>query len=132
LILVVFADAMPDFEAVEAALQAGARGLMLDTAGKGAGALPDHMAMDAIGAFVDAARRAGLMSGVAGSLRASHVAPLLALNPDVIGFRGALCRDGVRERGLDPEACRRVRGLIPGAAAGSEARFEEPQAAALC
>lgn len=131
LILVLFADAMPAFDPVAAAKAAGARGLLLDTAGKGTGALPDHMAMDDIARFVKAGRCAGLMVGVAGSLRASHVAPLLALQPDVIGFRGALCRDGLRDRGLDPEACRRIRALIP-AGQAHEQRFREPQVAALC
>jgi uncharacterized protein (UPF0264 family) len=131
LILVFFADALPAFDPVAAAIAAGARGLMLDTAGKRTGALPDHMAMDDIARFVKAGRRAGLMVGVAGSLRASHVAPLLALEPDVIGFRGALCRDGVRDRGLDPQACRRIRALIPVVHADGP-RFQAPRAAALC
>jgi len=131
LILVFFADALPAFDPVAAAIAAGARGLMLDTAGKGTGALPDHMAMDDIARFVKAGRRAGLMVGVAGSLRAPHVAPLLALEPDVIGFRGALCRDGMRDGGLDPQACRRIRALIPAVHADGQ-RFQAPRAAALC
>lgn len=132
LILVVFADALPAFDPVEAARTAGARGVMLDTAGKGQGALTDHMTLDAIRRFIDDARRAGLMAGVAGSLLLSHVMPLLTVKPDVIGFRGALCRDGLRNRRLDPEACRRIRALIPTGAAAAEARFQEPQAAAVC
>jgi (5-formylfuran-3-yl)methyl phosphate synthase len=131
LILVFFADAMPAYDPVEAARSAGARGLMLDTAGKGDGALPDHMDMTAIALFVDAGRRAGLTTGVAGSLRTSHVAPLLDLCPDVMGFRGALCQDGIRNRRLDPEACRQIRALIP-APHAPKARFGESQAAALC
>jgi (5-formylfuran-3-yl)methyl phosphate synthase len=132
LILVVFADARPAFDPVEAALQVGARGLMLDTAGKGEGALPDHMSIAALGAFVEAARAAGLMAGLAGSLEAAHVPPLLALKPDVIGFRGALCRDGLRNSGLDRQACRRIRALIPAGVPAAEGRFGEPRAAALC
>lgn len=132
LILVFFADAMPPFDPVEAAAAAGARGVMLDTARKGAGALVDHMAMDEIARFVDKGRRAQLLVGLAGSLRASHVAPLLALAPDVIGFRGALCRDGERSYGLDPIACREIRSLIPESLDAKEVGFQEPQAAALC
>lgn len=131
LILVFFADAMPAFNPIEAARAAGARGVMLDTAGKGEGSLLDRMAIGAVAGFIEDARREGLMVGVAGSLRASHVPPLLVLRPDVIGFRGALCRNGARERSLDLLACRRIRALIP-SAASPEARFREPQAAALC
>ena len=132
LILVFFADAMADIDPVEAATAAGARGVMLDTSTKGAGALPDHMSFAAIAGFVKAAHRAGLMAGVAGSLQAPHVVPLLALSPDVIGFRGALCRDGRRNAGLDPAACRRIRALIPGSRPASEHGFGEPHASALC
>ena len=132
LILVFFADAMPDFDPTVAALEAGARGVMLDTAGKGTGSLLDHMAIEAIAHFVETARHAGLIAGVAGALRPAHVAPLLALRPDVIGFRGALCQDGRRAASLDPLACRRIRALIPAAIPRAERQIGAPHATALC
>ena len=147
LILVFFADAMPAFDPITAAVEAGARGVMLDTAGKQAGSLLDHMALGEIDRFVTAARREGLIAGVAGSLRSAHVAPLLALQPDIIGFRGALCHGGVRGSRLDPIACSRIRALIsaealgpeapgpeaPGPEApGPEAQRREPRASAMC
>ena len=132
LILVFFADAMPPFDPIAAALEAGARGVMLDTAGKQSGALLDHMTLAGIGRFADAARRDHLMVGVAGSLRPAHVAPLLALAPDVIGFRGALCEDGRRGADLDPIACRRIRALIPAGTGRFEGQMREPRAAAIC
>jgi len=132
LILVFFADAMPSFDPMKAAQACSARGVMLDTAGKGEGALPDHMSLKAIGHFIDRARRAGLTSGVAGSLRASHVPQLLNLSPDVAGFRGALCREGVRAKDLDPVACAQIRSLIPPHREPADACFQEPSAPALC
>jgi uncharacterized protein (UPF0264 family) len=132
LILVFFADAMPDFDPVVAAIDAGARGLMLDTAGKGTGALLDHMPIDDVARFVGAGRHAGLMVGVAGSLRPKHVAPLLALSPDVIGFRGALCHGGRRDADLDPIACSQIRALISAEAPQAEAQIGEPRTAAVC
>ncbi len=132
LILVFFADAMPDFDPVAAALEAGAQGLMLDTAGKQAGALLDHMAIGDIARFVEAARARGLMVGLAGSLRPEHVAPLLALRPDVIGFRGALCHGGRRDAGLDPIACSQIRALISAEALQPDGQIGEPRAAAVC
>jgi uncharacterized protein (UPF0264 family) len=132
LILVFFADAMPAFDPVAAALEAGARGVMLDTAGKRSGALLEHMAIGDVARFVTAAQEAGLMAGVAGALRPAHVAPLLALGPDVIGFRGALCRGESRSASLDPEACRRIRSLIPVSGPRREAQMREPRAAAVC
>jgi uncharacterized protein (UPF0264 family) len=132
LILVFFADAMPAFDPIAAALEAGARGVMLDTAGKQSGSLLDHMALGEIDRFVTSARHAGLTVGVAGSLRPAHVAPLLALAPDIIGFRGALCHGGQRGSHLDPIACSQIRALIPVERSQSEPQRREPRASAMC
>ena len=132
LILVFFADVMPAFDPVAAAVAAGARGVMLDTAGKQAGSLTDHMTLAEIDRFVTVARREGLMAGVAGSLRSAHVATLLALQPDLIGFRGALCHGGQRGSRLDPIACSRIRALIPAEVPRPEAQRQAPRASAMC
>lgn len=132
LILVFFADAMPGFDPVGAAKAARARGVMLDTAEKASGALTEHMAIDTIAGFVAAGRHAGLMVGLAGSLRASHLRPLLALEPDVVGVRGALCRQGDRSHRLDPAACRRIRSLIRQGCGVPADGFREPSAASVC
>jgi (5-formylfuran-3-yl)methyl phosphate synthase len=117
LVLVEFADAMPAFDAAAAAASIGARGVMLDTMHKGAGSLLDHADRDALAGFVEAGKANRLAVGLAGSLRACHVPDLLRLEPDLLGFRGALCRDGMRGRALDADACAGIRALIPGAAA---------------
>ncbi len=113
LILVVFADALPDFDAVETAASLGAAGLMLDTMGKAVGSLVDHLPPERLASFIASAKAEGLIVGVAGSLRPKHVPPLLALGPDLLGFRGALCCCGVREAPFDPTAAASVRALIP-------------------
>lgn len=113
LIVVLFADALPDFDAVAAASHIGARGVMLDTMTKDGGSLLEHLPEETLSAFVLQARNAGLLVGLAGSLRAEHVVRLLAIEPDLLGFRGALCRRHERGGTLDPEACRAIRGLIP-------------------
>jgi (5-formylfuran-3-yl)methyl phosphate synthase len=113
LILVVFTDAWPVFDAVAEAARIGACGVMLDTRGKDGGALLDHLSIDALAGFVVAAKARGLNVGLAGSLSAAHVPLLLPLLPDLIGFRGALCRNGAREAGLNVEACAAIRALIP-------------------
>lgn len=130
LILVLFADRLPDFDAVAAASRMGAAGIMLDTAGKGGGSLLDHMPPEALARFVAGARQHGLTVGLAGSLRREHVPALLALEPDLLGFRGALCHDGVRGGALDPVACRALRALIPRAARASNPRARMPLPAA--
>jgi dihydroneopterin aldolase len=113
LILVVFADAWPAFDAVAEAARIGAHGIMLDTRGKGSGSLLDHLSIEALAGFIIAAKAGGLNVGVAGSLRAAQVPLLLPLLPDLIGFRGALCRHGAREAGLNADSCASIRALIP-------------------
>jgi dihydroneopterin aldolase len=116
LVLVAFADAMPAVPPAAAAASIGAHGVMLDTMRKDGCSLTDHADRDMLIGFVDAAKADGVAVGLAGSLRASHVPELLRLEPDLLGFRGALCRDGVRGRALDAEACAAIRALIPRAA----------------
>ena len=53
--------------------------------------------------------------GLAGSLHAHHVARLADLGPDVLGFRGGLCREHERARALDEDAVRAVREAIDAA-----------------
>lgn len=64
-------------------------------------------------AFVAAVRRQGLLSGLAGSLRSEDLDPLLALDPDYLGFRGALC-GGNRTGAIQPEAVRALVARIKG------------------
>lgn len=47
------------------------------------------------------------------AIRAAHVPQLLALSPDILGFRGGLCRQGERTSEIDAEAVRAVRRIIP-------------------
>lgn len=132
-ILVLFADALPDFDAIELAVRIGAAGIMFDTLGKGSGALPDHIPPARLAAPIAVARAHGLTVGLAGSLRARHVPSLLALEPDLLGFRGALCREGNRRLQLDASRLSAIRALIPRRPSPSErANLPEPAAQALC
>ena len=102
-----------DLDLVSQARRAGFAGLMLDTADKGNGALPDVLAAATLRDFVIAGRDSGLFAGLAGSLRAAHVPYLLGFEPDILGFRGGLCRQGDRTATIDADAVRAVRGAIP-------------------
>lgn len=81
---------------------AGFLGVMLDTADKDARPLPELLGRDRLAGFLAEARRHGLATGLAGSLRLGHVAAMAALGPDILGFRGALCAGGLRTAPLDP------------------------------
>jgi dihydroneopterin aldolase len=124
LVAVLFADREPDIGLIPLLAAAGFRGVMLDTAGKAAGPLPQHRGSAALAELVEGARAAGLLSGLAGSLRAEHIPPLLDLAPDFLGFRGALCGPGGRTTALDPASLADIRTRIPAAQA------PEPGAAA--
>ncbi|HWK37622.1 MAG TPA: (5-formylfuran-3-yl)methyl phosphate synthase [Hyphomicrobium sp.] len=113
LVGVLLADRGIDLDLIAHARDAGLSGLMLDTADKRRGALPDIVSADELSRFIAAVRAAGLFAGLAGSLRVRHVPQLLALQPDVIGFRGGLCREGERTGELDADAIEAVRRAIP-------------------
>ena len=121
LVGVLFADLGPDFSLVQAMAEAGFAGAMLDTAGKGTGRLTTHLGADQLARFVAACLEHRLICGLAGGLEAPDVPRLLALGPDVLGFRGALCAGHGRSGRLDPEAVALIRGLIPLADAASAA-----------
>jgi (5-formylfuran-3-yl)methyl phosphate synthase len=130
LILVVFADILPGLDVVSEAASIGAAGVMLDTARKDGRTLLDHLPLEQVAEFVRAARGEGLLAGLAGSLRAADVPALLALKPDLLGFRGALCENGARGAKLEQKACMAIRKLIPAASAAQPLRPE--LAAPLC
>lgn len=103
MIAVLFADQPLSLDWLADLAAAGFVGAMLDTADKRRGALTELRDRQFLGHFVDAARRQGLLCGLAGSLRLIDVPPLRALRPDYLGFRGALC-GGTRTNALNPAA----------------------------
>jgi FolB domain-containing protein len=123
---VMFADAEPDPSLLPLMAECGFAGAMLDTARKGEGRLLDLISLDQLGAFVDACRAHDLLSGLAGSLEAPDVPRLLLLEPDYLGFRGALCAAHDRTAGLDGTAVDLIRALIPRDPRGSVARLASP------
>ncbi len=109
LVGMLLADQDPDWSMIAAMAKAGFVGAMLDTADKSAGALLDVCDAAALSHFITTTRQAGLFAGVAGSLRLSHVADLVRLKPNVIGFRGALCVGANRTQQLSRGAVAAVR-----------------------
>lgn len=113
LVAVLIADAPLDLALVPLLGEAGFAGVMLDTALKDGRTLCDHRSPSELADFIALARAAGLMAGLAGSLRVTDIPELLAREPDVLGFRGALCRAGDRTGALDAAALAAVRRAIP-------------------
>jgi (5-formylfuran-3-yl)methyl phosphate synthase len=119
LVAVLFADEPYDLSLVDALAGAGFAGAMLDTAHKTGKSLRDWRNENELMAFVDRARKYCLLTGLAGSLRKEDVAPLLQLEPDYLGFRGTLCRNGRRGQLLDPTAFAVIRTAVTQAHARS-------------
>jgi (5-formylfuran-3-yl)methyl phosphate synthase len=130
LIAVLFADQSPDFGLVPRLKSLGFAGVMLDTARKSGGGLRKHLDDHALTEFVSAARAAQLLTGLAGSLGLADVAPLAALQPDYLGFRGALCAAG-RTGALDPKRVLAVRSALDAASTASAAAGRQRAAHSL-
>lgn len=128
LIAVLFADTRPDFAVIEALQAAGFAGVMLDTRDKNLGSLTRLMCLEELQAFVERAQNAGLLTGLAGSLRADDVPALLPLGADYLGFRGALCSQHNRVAALDAELIAELRGLM----GDRPVSFERLKRAAAC
>ena len=91
LVAVLFADRSPDLGLLPQLRDSGFYGVMLDTGVKDGRSLLDHMPLSDLRAFTVQAKHHRLYCGLAGSLRISHVADLARMQPDYLGFRGALC-----------------------------------------
>ena len=113
LVAVLFADQQPDFTFIDTLANCGFYGAMLDTADKFSGGLRTHQSNEKLAAFVSRVRARGLLCGLAGSLCVADVEPLLELQPDYLGFRGALCRGTSRTEALDPISFASIRNRIP-------------------
>ncbi|HTT09814.1 MAG TPA: (5-formylfuran-3-yl)methyl phosphate synthase [Burkholderiaceae bacterium] len=107
-----FADAGLDLALVATACAHGFRIVMVDTANKSGGSLFECVDHATLRRMLDIVHAAGARAGLAGSLRLGQVPALCSLQPDIAGFRGALC-DGARTGRLDPEKVRRLRSALP-------------------
>ena len=113
IVLVFFAELFPagiDFQGLK---KTGITGVMLDTCDKADGNLRDKLDDGTLAQFVDKAGRAGLITGLAGSLSKEDIPPLLRIKPDYLGFRGALCKQHRRTLQIDRAKVAEIRKLIP-------------------
>ncbi len=115
IVIVFFVDKGIDSEKISDLAKAGIRGVMLDTADKTKGNLRSNMQDKEIQDFVSQTKSYGLLAGLAGSLKSSDIAPLLKIEPDYLGFRGALCQDSSRIQALNSSSVRNIRSLITNA-----------------
>lgn len=101
------AEAPEPEEVLRSAIETGVGALLVDTWTKDGRRLLDHIPHARLAALSEAARAAGLVFALAGSLDASAIERVVGL-ADVIGVRGAACRGG-REGTVDSARVRELR-----------------------
>lgn len=109
LFVAIDADRVGDIALLDALAAAGVAGAMIEPSGEDARNLLDRASLAQLRRFVAECRKRGLASGLAGALEPPDAPRLMALAPDVIGFRRALMHEGR----LDLAAAARLRALIP-------------------
>lgn len=112
IVAVLFADQEPDFGLLAELQEAGFYGVMLDTVKKDGDSLLDYILLEDLQCFVNAAQQHKLKSGLAGCLRLEHVPTLQLLNPDYLGFRGALCANFERKAALSSYKVRKLHQVL--------------------
>jgi len=89
-----FAAAPPPETIVAAALENRCRAVLVDTFGKQGGNLLDWLTLAELGRLVAAVRRSGMLAVLGGSLSTATIRAVVALEPDYVAVRGAVCRGG--------------------------------------
>jgi len=94
LIAVFFADKfLPTKKEILILKNSGFSGVMIDTSDKKSGNLFNHISDIDVHNFILSAKNLNLLTGVAGSINSSHINQIVKLNPNYMGFRGALCEN---------------------------------------
>ncbi|KAA1260019.1 hypothetical protein LF1_25570 [Rubripirellula obstinata] len=93
----------------------GLKRILIDTFQKDGRTSIDHLGIDQLRAFADAAYENGIWWSLAGSIDLAQVDQLSlnGIHPDCIGVRGAVC-DGGRSTSLSEEKCRRFSSTVHG------------------
>jgi hypothetical protein len=92
----------------QVAASEGVRGLLLDTAIKDGRTLLDFLDSTSLRRLGEQTHGAGLLFGLAGSLREEHLVIVGDLGADVVGIRTAACRDNLRNGPLESARVRRL------------------------
>lgn len=100
--------ALDPAELPAAALEAGVRGCLLDTAIKDGRRLFDFIDVGSLERLAREAHAAGQLFGIAGSLQAQDLPQARTIGADVVGLRTAVCSNGDRVGSLDPALVRRI------------------------
>jgi len=96
-------DSFDPFLLNELAFKTEVDGIMIDTINKDGRNLFDFLGPEKLKKFCQQAEKAEVFSALAGSLRDTHLNLLKEINPDIAGFRGAVCDNNDRSSKINPE-----------------------------
>jgi uncharacterized protein (UPF0264 family) len=102
---------------VRVVARVGAAGLLLDTHTKTGRGLLEWISGERLSDLLAEARRAGLVTAVAGGLTVEDLPRLVQAQPDIAGFRGAACAGG-RDGRLDPQRVQLLRSTLQECSSG--------------
>ncbi len=105
------------------AARLGCAAVLVDTWDKSRGSLIAHLDLAELGRWVAAAQETGLTTALAGSLGWTEMDDVLALTPDYVAVRGAVCKGG-RAGQLDAVLVHRLARRLQQTAAGRASALE--------
>uniref|UniRef100_A0A7C2V9F3 (5-formylfuran-3-yl)methyl phosphate synthase n=1 Tax=Ignisphaera aggregans TaxID=334771 RepID=A0A7C2V9F3_9CREN len=99
LVLVGYADyrytgTVEPMKVIDIATRTSAKGVMIDTLKKNGQSTFDLIEPRYFSTFTNTARKLGLFTAIAGSIRLQHLSMCRSLGFDVVGVRGAVCNGG--------------------------------------
>jgi uncharacterized protein (UPF0264 family) len=113
LVVVLFAENYNGVDSIINLMQSGISGVMLDTKEKKSKNLCANLKRNELKKFIETAKKYKLLTGLAGSLKYENISSLLELNPDYLGFRGALCSESNRVNTVNKKQVNDIRSAIP-------------------
>ena len=108
IIAVLFADNKPSVKIIREIKRARFDGILIDTKNKKNGNLRNYLNIKKLENFIKVSKKENLTIGLAGSLNIKDINPLLKLEPDYLGFRGALCIEKKRKDNISENLLNRV------------------------
>ena len=108
IIAVLFADNKPNIKILREIKKAKFDGVLIDTKNKKNGNLINYLNIKKIENFIKISKKENLTIGLAGSLNISDIDSLIKLNPDYLGFRGALCMQKKRKNSINKNLFNKV------------------------
>ncbi len=109
------AEAPSPAEVIAEAIEAGCRGVLVDTYKKDGRGLLDWISLDTLQTAARQVHERGLFLALAGSLKYDDLAKLKSLPVDIIAIRGAACIGGLRTDSIHEPAVRQFHAALANA-----------------